>query len=572
MKFYQWLIGLLAIGLAAVTPAVPRTPQVLKFNENHFARRIYGKVIAGGGRIGRTVIALLRTAVATLCPRRLAIGAAVLGLLLILPESADMLALATGAVLVLPPDIAKKKAQHDQLATECLGIQDEYAGKEMPQNVGEDFQTKLQECESLWTEIEPVIKETEDRYEGEKRIRERKERLAALAEAGKTVADPTLPAEPEPENKSRIAGYVTLGQYVTMSEAFRKSADGGFRHPVQLGEIHMGIARAAKMGLTGPGGEPLVALSHDERKAFEAALDARAEETKSLVSIGAGVIEPQRLSVEPKVTADDRLRLRDVIPVGETSSASVSYIREESFTRSAAETTPGSVKPEGALSYTEQTATVRTIPAWIPVTTDQLADWPGLRSRIDNRLLYDIAKREEEELIYGDGTPPNIEGILDIAGTQDIAADADYTAGNDMLEKIRLGITLVAIAGYEANAILIHPRDWFTTVVLKGSDEHYLGQVFMTADRTPRVWSINVVETVAVEATAGVATEARELVVGDFIRGCELLDRMTANVMVGLNSDDFTRNRRTLLAEERIAFPIYAPAAFAHLETQASAT
>lgn len=566
MKLYYWLIGLLALGLRAVTPSAPKLPAVVKFNEHPFAERHYGKVVAGGDS-GSPVLAMLRAILGLLTPRRLAFVAIALLLFTLMRDdgSAGML-LANGVAALLPPEIAKKKADHDKIADEAFKLQEQYKGKPMPELVGKEFQAKCQEAETLWAEIEPHMKAAEDRVESERKIRERRERERALVDAGRTVVSPTMPAEPA-ESKSGVAGYVTFSDFVTLSAEYQAAAKGHFRHPAQLAEIPIGLARAAKSKLRGPNGEPLIALTADERKAFEQRLEG-----KALVTIGSGVIEPQRLAVVPQVVADYRPRLRDLVPIGQTTSSSISYIREESFTRAAAETTPGNAKPEGALEYTEQTATVRTIPAWIPVTTDQLADWPGLRGRIDNRLLYDIAKREAEQMVYGNGTPPNLQGILDISGTQDISADTAYNASNDRLEHIRLGIALVATAGYEPNGLLIHPMDWFAIVVLKGTDDHYLGQVFLTADREKRVWGVQVVEDVAAEATAGVATEARNLIVADWQRGCELLDRMQANVQVGLNSDDFTKNRRTLLAEERVAFPIYAPAAFAFLETRASAT
>lgn len=566
MKTLHRLVALLAVGIAAVTPRVPRLPMVVKFAEHPFVQRGHAKIVAGGAGIRDTILTVLRAVLSFLTPARLAVAVALLALLLV-PHDGGVGALLAGPAVLLTPEIQKKKADHDKILDEAFKLQEQYKGKPMPQNVGEEFQAKTQEAKTLWDEIEPHIKTAEERVEQEKANIERRTRSQALQEAGHTVVDPTMPDHRQEESKTGVAGYVTFSDFVTMSAEYQKAAEGGFRHPVQLAGIPIGLARASKSRLRGPGGEPLIALGREERKAFEQLIEG-----KSLVSIGSGVIEPQRLSVEPQVTADYRPRLRDLLPIGQTGSSSVSYIREESFTRAAAETTPGSAKPEAALSYTEQTATVRTIPAWIPVTTDQLADWPGLRSRIDNRLLYDISKAEAESIVYGSGVAPILEGTLTVSGTQDITADAAYVSANDVLEHIRLGAALVQTAGYEPNGVLIHPMDWFAAVVLKGTDDHYLGQVFLTADREKRVWGLTIVEDVAAQATAGVATEARNLIVADWVRGAEILDRMQSNVMVGLNSDDFTKNRRTLLAEERIAFPIYAPAAFAYKETRASAT
>lgn len=454
----------------------------------------------------------------------------------------------------MPPEVVAKKEQHDKLAKELLATQEEYKGKDMPENVGADFEAKLREVEALWAEVEPHVKAAE--------VAARLEGNRQRSEAVDRVLEPTLPDD-GPATSTKVAGYITLGDYVVSHPSVQAASDNGFKSPLVLTNINVVLNAAKRRLVRGPEGEPLVPLTLQERKEWEA---------KALPTIGAGVIEPQRLGVIPQVVADDRLRLRDVIMGGNTGSNAVSYIREESFTRAAAETAAGSAKPEAALQYTEQTANVRTIPVWIPVTTEQLADWPQLRSLIDGRLLYDIGKREEEQVMYGDGTGQNLEGLLVVSGTTDITASGIYTAGDPLIEKIGVGVTEVRVSGYEANAVLIHPYDWHSVVTAKGSDDHFLGQVWMAEGRQPRAWSVAVVETVAAQANDGGATSQREILVGDFMRGCQLLDRMGATVMVGLNADDFTKNKRTILAEERVAFPIYAPAAFAHYQTQAFST
>jgi HK97 family phage major capsid protein len=132
-------------------------------------------------------------------------------------------------------------------------------------------------------------------------------------------------------------------------------------------------------------------------------------------------------------------------------------------------------------------------------------------------------------------------------------------------------VTDVMVAGYQPNFVAIHPFDWEAIILQKGTDNHYVW-VIVTDSNGSRLWNLRVVETVAMQAAAGVATEARELIVGDGQMGAQILDRQQLTVMVGLINDQLIRNMRTILAEERLAFPIYAPAAFAHFETQASST
>jgi HK97 family phage major capsid protein len=296
------------------------------------------------------------------------------------------------------------------------------------------------------------------------------------------------------------------------------------------------------------------------------AIDTKNMETKAVPTLTA-VVEPQRLGGIVQQTPDDMLILRDVLNIGRTNSNAVSWIRESTYTPVAVTVveTGATAKPEAALTATEQTSTVRTIAAWMPATVQQLADWPALRSLIDSRLLYDIRLKEEEQIMYGGGTGTDFTGIFVDAG---VAAIARGTA--NLVDRIRAGMTDVLVAGGIPTAAIVHPLDWEAILFLKGTDGHYLGQVFPAAGRQARLWSMPIVESVSCQARAGDATEAINLAVGDFRRAATLWMRSDATVQLGMQQDDFTKNKRTILGEERAAFGIQTPAWIRKHETVAA--
>lgn len=382
------------------------------------------------------------------------------------------------------------------------------------------------------------------------------------------VPEPTLPNMPQQPNGTKgsreIAGYIGLGDAVLASPEFRRFASDGYargNHAV----VQLSSAILGKNALRGPQGEPLVPLTREMRKSFMDFFDSK--EMKAIPTLGTGVIEPERLTRIPQVTADERLTIRDVISTGQTGSSGVEYVREESASNNAAPTTHGSEKPEETVEYTLQTAPVRTIAGWMPVQNQQLEDWSQLRSLIDGRLRYSVRRTEEEQIVWGNGTPPNIEGILDVAGTTDIADLDRYDpggAGHTIIDAIRMGITEVLVAGYEPNAVVLHPRDWEAVLLEKGTDDRYVWAV-VPQDNGNRIWGIRAIESIGAQQRS---TGRRELIVGDWQMGAQLLDRMQLTVQVGLVDRQFIENMRTILAEERIALAIYAPKAFAHLETE----
>jgi HK97 family phage major capsid protein len=379
-----------------------------------------------------------------------------------------------------------------------------------------------------------------------------------------TMPQPRSPASKFDRDSREVAGYISIGDAVIMSEAFQKFASSEFATG-HSATIQLACALNGKNALMGPNQQPLVPLSRDMRKEFDRFMQTKA--AKAVPTLGTGVIEPERLARIPQVTADERLRVRDVINTGQTGAGSVEYVRQDSASNLAAPTTHGVSKPEEDVTYSLQQTPVRTIAGWMPVQNQQLEDWAQLRSLIDGRLRYSVSRTEEEQILYGDGAAPNLEGLLVVAGTTDIATNGRYSApDHTLIDVVRMGITDVMVAGYEANAVVLHPYDWETIVLQKGTDERYVW-VVVTDNNGSRIWGVRVVEAIGAQSRA---SGARNILVGDFQMGAQLLDRMQLTVQVGLVNDQFIKNMRTILAEERIALPIYAPAAFAKFETVAA--
>lgn len=431
-----------------------------------------------------------------------------------------------------------------KLLSELHKTQEEWKGENMPEDVGKVFEEKAHEAEELQHQIEE-----EDRITRTKKL-ERFLREIPDSESAKLPA----PKDTAPESRA-IVGYLSLGAYITAQKSYQDFVEAG----TPKGQFALG--RIEEL-VVAPDGKSYVGVTKAQKDEIE---------QKAVPTIGTGVIDPQRLTITPQVTADQRLRIRDVMQVGRTSSGSIEYVREESFTRAAATVAATVAKPQAASEYTLQTSPVRTIAVWQPATTQQLADIGQMQSLINSRLTYDVRLEEEELIMYGGGTTV-FEGLTVVSGTTDIAVADNRLTSPTIIDQIRVGITEVMVAGYEPNAVVIHPYDWEKAILTKGTDNHYLAQVFPNADGSLRLWSLQVVETTsAANRDDPSAVDARNLVVGDFQRGAGLFIREDLSVSVGMINDDFTKNLRTVLAEERAAFAIFAPKAFAKLLTQASA-
>ena len=271
------------------------------------------------------------------------------------------------------------------------------------------------------------------------------------------------------------------------------------------------------------------------------------------------------------------LRLRDVVTQGTTTSDTVEYVRVTSVTNNAAPvaeattaaapTAPesagalvnaagGGYKPESGLALAKVTATVKTIAHWMPATKRALSDAAQIRTLIDAFLLYGLEEELEDQMIQGDNTGENFEGIGTVSGVQAQAWDTN------LLTTLRKARTKVRTVGRSiANAYLFNPADLETLDLLQDNEgRYYFGGPTASGSANP-LWGVGVVETEVVPAGTGY--------VGDF-RKAVLWDREQATVQVtDSHLDFFVRNLVAILAEMRAAFGVLQPSAFVEIDLTA---
>ena len=265
-----------------------------------------------------------------------------------------------------------------------------------------------------------------------------------------------------------------------------------------------------------------------------------------------------------------QLTILDLIPTTRTTSNTIEYIKEKTFTNNAAETAEATAttgtsgtKPESVLDFEEASSTVRTIAHWIPVTNAMLADAPQIRGIIENRLVYGLNQRLETQVLGGNGTPPNLAGILG-AGIQTLglAAGASYGGVASVVDAAYAAMVQVQVTGLASpNAFVFNPVDWAAVRLARenaatGTLGAYMyGPPSVSGPMT--LWGRPVVEAIGMTLNT--------MLTGDFQIGCMLFDREQAAIRVGTINDQFTRNMQTILAELRAAFVVFRPTAFAQV-------
>lgn len=151
----------------------------------------------------------------------------------------------------------------------------------------------------------------------------------------------------------------------------------------------------------------------------------------------------------------------------QTSQNAYVYLEETTFTNNAgsiAEAGDISSANEGALAFTERTESIRKMATFLPVTDELLSDVSGIQGYVNSRLSTMMKLNMDNQLVNGDGSAPNLTGVLNKSGINTF----DYSSYSGELAK--LGQIYQAIteirkdAFVEPDSIVMHPSDWYEIV------------------------------------------------------------------------------------------------------------
>ena len=283
-------------------------------------------------------------------------------------------------------------------------------------------------------------------------------------------------------------------------------------------------------------------------------------EVKADMTIGADftgeVIPADRVSGY-KFDPSRSVHVRNLIPQGSTSSDVVRFVKESGYSNGAAATAEGATATQSDFDMTASDANVRKIATYFRISEEMLADTPQLTSYLSARAPEKLLSVEDTQILSGNGTAPNLSGIITDA------ADFDTTSGGAFYQSVEAAnefdvliaaLNQLALSNYDADYIMLHPTDFHKILLLKDSNNSYLkDQVY--AGLQPAFMGVPVVVNTAI--TAGT------FLCGNFGVGTQLWVR--DNVGVEFFREDGTNVRDgfvTVRVSERIALTNYLPNAF----------
>ncbi|MEA3172190.1 MAG: hypothetical protein QOI97_5138 [Pseudomonas sp.] len=271
---------------------------------------------------------------------------------------------------------------------------------------------------------------------------------------------------------------------------------------------------------------------------------------KEVKVTSAGIVAPiYDPIIQPGIRQE--LRIRDLLTAIPVTGQSYTYFREKLHTRGAAPVAEGGTKPTSDVTFEPVTDRVKKIAVWMPVTEEALADVPQMQGYIQELLRYDLKLEEENQILKGDGTGENLNGLM----TQATVYDATLNkAGDTSIDIVRRGIYQVRKQSkLSADGVVMSELDWMNIELQKDGENRYLF-ANLQGLVTPILWGRPVITSDSMDE--GDADDGGEFLIANFARAAILFDRMTYLFKMGLINDMFIKNMMALLAEERLGLGV----------------
>jgi HK97 family phage major capsid protein len=250
--------------------------------------------------------------------------------------------------------------------------------------------------------------------------------------------------------------------------------------------------------------------------------------------------------------APRKLHIRSLLPTGVMSTSAVHYLQETGSEGSVNSWADNSgTKPQIDFDLTEEVAPSEFIAGYLRITRKALDDISAMRSYLQSRLLESYLDAEDNQLLNGNGTSPNLGGLITNAEA--------YTGFRTIqVEKIIDSVAQIESNNHSANGILLSPEQYYALLLTRSTTNEYTLPGLGTVTQLNGQMFIS-----GIPVFKSTAMTDSKYLVGDWAKGAQLFVR--ENPIVRFFEEDGTNvreNKITVRVEGRVALPIYYTDAF----------
>lgn len=249
--------------------------------------------------------------------------------------------------------------------------------------------------------------------------------------------------------------------------------------------------------------------------------------------------------------------VRQFLTQSTTTSNSIRYVQETSYTDATAPTAEGLQKPNSSFQLATADAPVRTIANYVRVSKQMLDDTAFLTSYLNQKLPKKLLIEEDAQVLYGDNTGENLQGIDGVAQAFSAITGLSLVSRFDALVN-SISQVRTDNGEYQATGIMVNPEDFYIMITEKDNENrYYFPESVRFGGQPPRVAGVPLILNTAV--TKG------DFFVGDWVSGATMATRQGVRLQFfEQDQDNVVKNLVTVRIEERIALPIHNPNAFVY--------
>ena len=350
--------------------------------------------------------------------------------------------------------------------------------------------------------------------------------------------------EMESSLKSEISNLTA--QYVEKSDALNKRMD----------EMEM----AAKKTISGATPQSFKSAIHTALKdgAIDAMLKGNANaarfEVKADMSLGAdvtGVVAGETIVDQIKYDPSRSTHIRSLLSLGSTDAQTIRYPKESAYSDNAGTTAEAAAFGQSDFDLAASTVNVEKIGTYMRITGEMLDDIKQLTSYLSARVPEKVLSVEDNQILNGDGSSPNLDGLFTDGAAFAAGGFANAIESANEFDVLTVALNQLALANYQADTIVLNPTDLHKMILLKSTANEYLrNQIFSGLQPT-----IN-----GIPVTLNTAVTAGKFLCGNLRQASQLWIRENLAVEFSReDSDNFQKNFVTVRAMERVALTNYLP-------------
>mgnify|MGYP002622816433 FL=1 len=290
------------------------------------------------------------------------------------------------------------------------------------------------------------------------------------------------------------------------------------------------------------------------RTAFEVKADDMVMTSPGTGQVAAysGVVAAETIVPQFKFDPSRKVHVREFLPVGTTDAQTIRFPKESGYEDNSAATAQGAALTKSDFEITATSVNVEKIGTFMTLTDEMLQDTPQLTSYLSARVPEKVLSEEDDQILNGNGTAPNLSGLFtDGAVFSDTAAGIGTVTSANEYDVLVVALAQLAASNYQATAIMLNPADMHKIALLKSSQNEYLRQQLYSGLQ-PQIMGVNIIQNTAV--TAG------NFILGDFNQATQLWVRENLSIEFAReHASNFTSNMVTVRVQERVALTNYQP-------------